>query len=243
MSSTIPHERFDLIPPPLSLHKKCIATGKTGIGGIKRPPSPSALERAAKIAKHSEVLSADEFRDRARKEYEDRRAEGKLRHARATCVNLDTKADVKVWMKPMRSKIPSETYSPSAQFNWFWLDSGNPESFPAGLLAALEESWSSSSELVPDSGPSGSVKPNQGGPDGGTAARLKARMQADALRPLNASPVGDEDEERPLPMRTGVDPGQEDHVETAVWPEETLLQVGDYLRLSVSHPLCLPTPH
>ena len=50
------------------------------------------------MAKRSEVLSAEEFRDRARREYEDRRAEGKLGHARTTCVNLDTKADVTVCM-------------------------------------------------------------------------------------------------------------------------------------------------
>ena len=70
--------------------------GKTGIGGVKRPPSPTTLERAAKVAKQSESLTADEFRNRARKEYEDRRAEGKLRHARATCVSLDTDAKIKV---------------------------------------------------------------------------------------------------------------------------------------------------
>jgi hypothetical protein len=74
-----------------------ITTGKTGIGGVKRPPSPSMLERAAKISKQSEVFSADEFRDRARKEYEDQRAEGMLRNARTTCVNLDMEANVKVW--------------------------------------------------------------------------------------------------------------------------------------------------
>lgn len=72
--------------------------GKSGIGGVKRPPSPAALERVAKMAKQSETLSAGEFRDRARKEYEDRRAEGKLRHARATCVNLDAKGGVEVWI-------------------------------------------------------------------------------------------------------------------------------------------------
>ena len=79
----------------MNLHL-CITTGKTGIGGVKRPPSPGALERAAKMAKQSETLSADEFRDRARREYKDRRAENMLRHARTTCANLDAKTDVKV---------------------------------------------------------------------------------------------------------------------------------------------------
>ena len=98
---SIPHTLL----PPLSLWNTyatnlslCTVIGKTGIGGVKRPPSPSALERAAKMAKQSENLSTDEFRDRARREYEDRRAEGRLRHARTTCVNLDAKADIKVRM-------------------------------------------------------------------------------------------------------------------------------------------------
>ncbi|KAF9779482.1 hypothetical protein BJ322DRAFT_1101710 [Thelephora terrestris] len=183
--------------------------GKTGIGGVKRPPSPTALERVAKIARQSEALSADEFRDRARKEYEDRRAEGKLRHARATCVNLDTKADIK--------------------FNRFWVDPENPESFPPGLLESLEELWSSSSLLVPASGSSGTTKSGQGGPDAGAADRLKAKMQADALQPLNAGPVGGEDDERPLRMGTGVDPEGKDHAETVAAPQR-LEQVLEYLR-------------
>lgn len=87
-------------------HLKRIAIGKTGIGGLKRPPSPTALERAAKVARQSEVLTADEFRTRARKEYEDRRAEGRLRHARTTCVGLDAKADVKVRVKHRLTRIP-----------------------------------------------------------------------------------------------------------------------------------------
>jgi hypothetical protein len=63
-------------------------------------------------------------------------------------------------------------------------------------------------------------------------------MQADALQPLNSGPIGseeDEDDGRPLRMGTSVDPEGKDHAETvAVWPEETLLQVGAYLRLGVS---------
>ena len=77
-----------------------------------------------------------------------------------------------------------------------------------------------------------------GGHDTGTASRLKARMQADALRPLNSDSVGsDEDEggERPLRMGTGVGSDRDDPAEpVAVWPEEMLVQAGNYLRLSVS---------
>jgi len=182
---------------------------------VKRPPSPTALERATKIAKQSEALSADEFRDRARKEYEDRRAEGKLRHARATCVDLDAKADVK--------------------FNRFWLDPENRESFPQGLWESLEELWlCSSSLLVPGPGSLGTGKAGQSGPDAGTAVRLKVQIQADALQPLNTGSVENEDDEgeRPLRMGTGADTERNDDAESVVvWPEETLHQVSDYLRL------------
>lgn len=119
---------------------------------------------------------------------------------------------------------------PSIQFNRFWLDPAIPESFPPGLLEALEELSSSPSD-IPKSG-KGAVT------NAGTAARLKTQMQADALAPLQSVSVGsdeDDDEERPLQARTGVDSDQKDPDETvAVWPEETLFQVGDYLRLSVS---------
>jgi len=126
------------------------------------------------------------------------------------------------------------------QFNRFWLDPENPESFPSGLLEALEELLSSSSSTVPDLGPSGIAKSGYGeGPEAGTAARLKAQMQADALRPLVSGSVGSDDEgdddKRPLRMGTGADPNRKEPAATvAVWPEETLLQVGGYLQLSVS---------
>ena len=197
-----------------------------------------------KMARRSETLSADEFRDRARKEYEDRRAEGKLRLARTTCVNLDAKADVKVctsaWSrgKLLSCGLASCLAFPPTQFNRFWLDPENSESFPPGLLEALGELLSSSSG-VPEPGSSDIMKSGQEeGTDNGAAARLKVQMQADALRPLNSGSVGsDEDEEggRPLRMETGMDSDRKDPAENiAVWPDETLLQVGDYLRLSVS---------
>lgn len=107
----------DVIDPPTFspfICRKWIAIGKTGIGGVKRPPSPTTLERATKLAKKSEALTADEFRDRARKEYEDRRAEGRLRHARTTCFSLDAKADVKVCAAtPLATDLVSKMSFPS----------------------------------------------------------------------------------------------------------------------------------
>jgi len=130
-------------------------------------------------------------------------------------------------------------YCSFTQFNRFWLDPENPESFPPGLLEALEQSLSTSPSGVPDPGPSDITISGWGvEPDAGTAARLKTQMQADALQPLNTGSVGSdegEDGDHPLRMGTGVHADRGDPAESvAVWPEETLLQVGDYLRLGVS---------
>jgi len=63
-------------------------------------------------------------------------------------------------------------------------------------------------------------------------------MQADALNSLHSVSAGsgeDDDDESPLQMGTGIDSDQKDPSETvAVWPEEILVRVGNYLRLSVS---------
>jgi len=96
---------------------------------------------------------------------------------------------------------------------------------------------SSSSSGAPDPGSSDTTNSGDvGGLEAGTAARLKAQMEADALRPLDSGSVGsdgDDDDERPLRMRTAVDPDGKDLASTVVvWPEETLLQVGGYLQLS-----------
>jgi G-patch domain len=55
-----------------------LSLGKKGIGLGKRAKSPTAAERVAKMAKMGEETSHRDYRDRARQEYEDRRAEGRL---------------------------------------------------------------------------------------------------------------------------------------------------------------------
>jgi hypothetical protein len=52
--------------------------GKKGIGLGKRARSPTAAERVAKMAKMAEETSHGDYRNRARQEYEDRRAEARL---------------------------------------------------------------------------------------------------------------------------------------------------------------------
>lgn len=91
--------------------------GKKGIGLGKRARSPSAADRLAKMAKMAEAASHESFRDRARREYEERRAEGRLGPTRRTCLTLDEKAGI--------------------TFNVLCLDPNDPESVPSGLMDAL----------------------------------------------------------------------------------------------------------
>ncbi|KAG1780180.1 hypothetical protein EV702DRAFT_1177961 [Suillus placidus] len=91
--------------------------GKKGIGLGKRARSPSAADRLAKMAKMAEAASQESFRDRARREYEERRAEGRLSPARQTCLTLDEKAGITI--------------------NVLCLDPNNPDSIPKGLMDAL----------------------------------------------------------------------------------------------------------
>ena len=67
-------------------------SGKQGIGLGKRAASPTAAERLAKMAKMAESREHQDFRTRARQEYEERRAEGRLGPAQRTCTTLDEKA-------------------------------------------------------------------------------------------------------------------------------------------------------
>jgi hypothetical protein len=91
---------------------------KKGIGLRKRAQSPTATERAAKMAKLAENSSRDAFRDRTRQIYEERQAESRLNPSRRTCITLNEKA--------------------GKSFNVLWLDPNDPESFPPGLIDALE---------------------------------------------------------------------------------------------------------
>lgn len=91
--------------------------GKKGIGSLKRALSPETTERLAKMAKMAEAPSHQDFRDRARQEYEERRAEGRLGPAQLTCRTLDEKE--------------------GKEFGVLWLNPANPETFPTDLLDAL----------------------------------------------------------------------------------------------------------
>lgn len=94
-------------------------SGRKGIGLGKRAPSPNEFERLAKAAKVTLETETESFRDRTRREFEQRRAEGRLAPAQQTCAILDERA--------------------GKEFNVFWLNPTSPESFPAGLMDALSE--------------------------------------------------------------------------------------------------------
>ncbi|PBL02210.1 RNA-binding domain-containing protein [Armillaria gallica] len=157
--------------------------GRKGIGTRKRGLSPTAAERMAKMAKMAETAKQSNFRDRAMQEYAERRAEGRLLSAQRTCANLDEKADIK--------------------FNILNLNPNNPESFPHGLMDALELHTTLSLPIA--------SKHNIASVE----SRLRQQMQSDALQPLDD--VTDQDQKA-----VAADPE---------FPPETLEESAQYLRL------------
>ena len=89
----------------LSLALIRYSTGKQGVGLGKRAPSPGALERLAKTAKLVEETDHATFRSRARQDYEERRAEGRLHSALRTLVTLDEQAGVDVSKKNYECRL------------------------------------------------------------------------------------------------------------------------------------------
>ncbi|PFH52878.1 hypothetical protein AMATHDRAFT_172968 [Amanita thiersii Skay4041] len=99
---------------PLSINEW---EGKKGIGSYKRDRSPGAIERLAKMAKLAEASTHQDFRDRGKQEYEERRALARLGPAQQTCMTLDEKV--------------------GKTFNVLWLNPENPETVPVGFRDIL----------------------------------------------------------------------------------------------------------
>ncbi|KAI5894068.1 uncharacterized protein SCHCODRAFT_02700622 [Schizophyllum commune H4-8] len=135
-------------------------SGKVGIGVKRRPPSPTSTEMIAKMAKMADETKHVDFRDRARQEYLERRAHGQLKGAQRTCYNLDEKDGKK--------------------YNVLWLDPEDRDTFPPGLIDALEQQTTFTMPLPRD--------PRR---DDDIEGRLRRQMHKDRLRPLKAE---DEDE-------------------------------------------------
>ncbi|KAI9448275.1 hypothetical protein H4582DRAFT_2107627 [Lactarius indigo] len=186
-TSTTQTERQLVNPLPLNEW-----SGRKGIGLGKRAPSPNELERLTKAAKVMEEAEKESFRDRTRREFEQRRAEARLAPAQQTCASLDERA--------------------GKEFNVFWLNPTNPESFPAGLMEALSET----------------VAPAWRG-DGPIEERLRAQIQADMLVPL------DDDGDLPKDADPKSGPWAPETIEEATQflclkPLERLSRVLQYLR-------------
>jgi hypothetical protein len=100
------------------------------------------------------------------------------------------------------------------QFNVLWLDAANPDAFPTGLVDAINEiaagEWSEGGEC------GRSMK-----------ERLRAQMQADALRPL-----GDDEDQ---PKNADTDP--------MPLPLGTIQEAAQFLLLDVSVRHAVSFPH
>ncbi|KAK0231100.1 hypothetical protein IW262DRAFT_1445328 [Armillaria fumosa] len=162
--------------------------GRKGIGTRKRGLSPTSAERMAKMAKMAETVKQSNFRDRAMQEYAERRAEGRLLSAQRTCSNFDEKADIKAYLFP---------------FNILCLNPNNLESFPHGLMDALELHTTLSLPMA--------SKHNIASVE----TRLRQQMQSDALQPFDD--VTDQDQKA-----VAADPE---------FSPETLEESAQYLRL------------
>jgi hypothetical protein len=117
------------------------ATGRSGIGQ-KRPHSSKANPYApAKKARTSESEakeneSAGAFRERTRREYEEKRAEARLIAATRTCVSLDEESKgLNVCSNLNLPRFALNFFS--RQFNILWLNPKNPNTCPAELLKAF----------------------------------------------------------------------------------------------------------
>jgi len=148
--------------------------GRKGIGLGKRAPSPTELERLAKVARDTEETNKESFRDRSRREYEQRRVEARLGPAQRTCVTLDERAGM--------------------EFNALWLDPINPDTFPAGLLDAVAASTAAATAATAAATaapPAWSDK----GEERSIEERLREQMRADALQPLGNDDDDDDDDD------------------------------------------------
>jgi hypothetical protein len=163
------------------------------------------------------VESVDAYRDRARQEQEERRAEGRLHAAQRTCITCDERAGKKVGMLKVSSlTLLFNSAHGFTQFNILWLDPENAETFPRGLLDALEDDALILARAVARKHAEDDIE-----------ARLRAQMRADALQPL------DEIEENALlDARAAPKPTTEEDVFDAKAVDEA----KDFLTKTVSRP-------
>ncbi|KAJ7781422.1 hypothetical protein B0H16DRAFT_1671686 [Mycena metata] len=155
--------------------------GKRGIGlGMKRPRSPTSAERVAKMAKMADDTDHRDFRDRAKQEYEERRAEGRLgRFSFFVIASLRIMTDI--CSAPAQRTCASLDEKAGKLFNVLWLNPRDLDSFPAGLLDALN--LHSPLEIKPLPSKRDRDRDYQ---SVSIEARLRRQMAADTLQPLSA---------------------------------------------------------
>jgi len=152
--------------------------GKKGIGLGKRARSPSAAERLAKMAKMAEEMDHRNFRERARDDYNNRRAEGRLGVYSSRYLHAFIQ-----WYNVLHFFILSDPLAPAQltcatldeqmgkSFNVLWLNPNNPNTFPQGLMDALYNTGNPAT-IANDAGDS-------------IQSRLRKQMQADSLQPID----------------------------------------------------------
>ena len=232
---------------PLPLHEW---SGKkeAGIGVRKRPASPLSHDLVAKMAKMNEEKDKTSFRDRAREQYLERQASGRLGPAQRTCVSLDEKN--------------------GQTFNVLWLDLDHHDTFPPGLMDAMlapspighdeatdaanlqpslgNTSKSSDTEQPPaPEAPASSTTavPSREASKAGIGmksmeAQLKRQMQEDSLQPMK-SLEDDLDAQGDQRTRLGSSGAQESPEVPIVFTQGQIQEAIQFLRFNVQDRLTL----
>lgn len=193
--------------------------GKKGLGSGKRALSPGAKERIAKVAKVDEEVNKETYRSRAREDYEERRAEGRLLSATRTLQELDEKGGVQVSPSFAHHRHPFElahllTLSFGCnQFNVLSLNPHDVDSIPPDLLEKLTDYANEHSRT------------HVAGDKETEHEKLRRQMRRDALQPLDE--VAD-DEDSPNPTLL------ERSLADAPLSEAIVEEAADYLQQNVS---------
>jgi len=156
-------------------------------------------------------MNKESFRDRSRREYEQRRAEARLGPAQRTCATLDERA--------------------GKEFNALWLDPINPDTFPAGLLDAVAASTAAAAS-VNAAATTTPVSWSGKGEEHIIEERLREQMRADALQPLDGDDNDDADVDDVLNTESHLPPKWiEDAAQFLLLnPAERLERISEYLR-------------
>ena len=108
------------------------------------------------------------------------------------------------------------------QFNVLWLDPINPDTFPTGLLDAVNASTAAAATPPAWSGNKGEERSLE--------QRLREQMRTNALQPLGDDDDDDDDDEIAASLPKNTDVNSESHL-----PPKWIEDAAQFLRLNVSH--------